>query len=116
MHACRSRRRSPSLAALQQLQARGAASASEVAAADERLLTAQSSLASLKQRTTQRYAATDVQRASAQAADSRASLAAAQHDLSNSLIRAPFAGTVFSLPVQRTTTLPAAKTLCRSPT
>ncbi len=89
------------LAALQQLQTRGAASASEVAAARERLLSAESSLASLEQRTTQRYAPTDVQRASAQAADSRASLAAAQHDLSQSLIRAPFAGTVFSLPVKQ---------------
>ncbi len=90
-----------SLAALQQLQGKGAASASEVAAASERLLTAQSSLSSLNQRATQRYAATDVQRASAQAADSRASLAAAEHDMNNNVVRAPFAGTVFDLPVQR---------------
>ncbi len=90
-----------SLSALQQLQSRGAASASEVAAANERLLTAQSSLDSLSLRSTKRYATTDLQRASAQAADSRASLAAAQHDLNNNLVRAPFAGTVFSLPLQR---------------
>lgn len=90
-----------SLQALQQLQAKGAASSSEVTAARERLETAQSALASATQRTTARYAGTDVQRATAQAADSRASLAAAQHDLGNTLIRSPFAGTVFSLPVQQ---------------
>ncbi len=89
------------LQALQQLQARGAASANEVAAAKERVLTAQSTFASLTQRSTSRYAATDVERASAQAADSHASLAAAKHDLNNNMIRAPFAGTVFSLPVQQ---------------
>ena len=89
-----------SLQALQQLQSRGAASNSEVAAARERLQTAQSTLTSATQRTTARYAATDVQRANAQAADSRASLAAAQHDLATNIVRAPFAGTVFSLPVQ----------------
>ncbi len=90
-----------SLTALQQLQARGAASPNEVTAARERLLTAQSSLTSLTQRSTQRYATTDIQRATAQSADSRASLLAAQHDLDNSLVRAPFAGTVFHLPVRQ---------------
>ena len=90
-----------SVTALQQLQARGAASPAEVSAARERLLSAQSSLTSLNQRSTHRYARTDVDRANAQAADSRASLAAAQHELNNSLVRAPFAGTVFSLPVKQ---------------
>ncbi len=90
-----------SLVSLQQLQARGAASANEVAAARERLQSAQAALASATQRSTARYAATDVQRASAQASDSRASLAAAEHDLGNSVVRSPFSGTVYSLPVQQ---------------
>lgn len=89
------------LTALQQLQAKGAASANEVNAARERVQTAQAALSQATQRTSSRFAATDVQRANAQAADSRASLSAAQHDLASDVIRAPFAGTVFSLPVKQ---------------
>jgi len=88
------------LAALQALQARGAASASEVASAQARLSTAQSSLDSLQQRSTARYAPTDQHRVQAQLADSQASLSAAQQQLSMDVIRAPFAGTVYSLPVK----------------
>ena len=89
------------LLSLQQLQSKGAASPNEVAAARERLQTAQSTLASTQQRTTGRYASTDVERAAAQAADSRASLIAAQHDLNSNIVRAPFAGTVYAMPVQQ---------------
>lgn len=85
---------------LKTLQARGAASASEVTAAQERLATAQSSLQSVQQRSTNRYAATDQQRVQAQVADSRAALAAAQDSLAKSVVRAPFAGTVYSLPIK----------------
>jgi HlyD family secretion protein len=88
------------VAALQALQAKGAASASEVASAQSRLASAQSSLDSMQLRTTQRYSATDKERVQAQLADSRASLSAAQQTLSNAIVRAPFAGTVFSLPVR----------------
>ncbi len=86
--------------ALQNLQAKGAASASEVAAAQQRLATAQSNLDSVQQRSTARYAPTDRERVQAQLADSRANLAAAQQTLANDLVRAPFAGTVYSLPVR----------------
>ncbi len=89
-----------SVAALQQLQARGAASASELAAANSRVATAQASLAVAQQKATSRYDATDQQRVQAQLADSRATLAAAQQQLAKDVIRAPFAGTVFSLPVR----------------
>ena len=88
------------LAALQALQARGAASASEVASAQSRLSTSQSSLDSLQQRSTARYAPTDQRRVQAQLADSQASLSAAQQQLSMDVVRAPFAGTVYSLPVK----------------
>jgi len=88
-----------SLDALQALQTRGAASASEVASAQSRLQSAQSSLASLQQRSTSRYSTTDEKRAQAQLNDSRAALSAAQQQYSNQVIRAPFSGTVYSLPV-----------------
>ena len=88
------------LTALQNLQAKGAASANEVAGAQQRLASAQSSLDSLQQRSTARYAPTDRERVGAQLADSRANLAAAQHTLANEVVRAPFAGTVYSLPVR----------------
>lgn len=88
------------LATLQALQSKGAASTSEVTAAQERLATAQSSLQSVQQRSTNRYAATDQQRVQAQVADSRAALTAAQDSLAKSVIRAPFAGTIYSLPIK----------------
>ncbi|SEB36989.1 efflux RND transporter periplasmic adaptor subunit [Terriglobus roseus] len=88
------------LAALQALQAKGAASANEVAAAQARLASNQSSLDSLQQRSTGRYSSTDKQRVNAQLSDSQASLNAAQQSLAQSVVRAPFAGTVYSLPVK----------------
>ncbi len=99
------------LTALQNLQAKGAASANEVAAAQQRLASAQSSLDSLQQRSTARYAPTDRQRVQAQLADSRANLAAAQHTLSTEIVRAPFAGTVYSLPVKQFDFVPSGDEL-----
>ncbi len=89
------------LSALQALQSKGAAAANEVAAAQERLATAQNSLQSVQQRSNARYAATDKQRVQAQLADSHATLAAAQQSLSQSIVRAPFAGTVYDIPVKQ---------------
>ncbi len=89
------------LAALQALQAKGAASANEVAGAQERFAAAQTSLQSVQQRSTARYAPTDRQRVQAQLADSHATLAAAEQSLSQSIVRAPFGGTVYSLPVKQ---------------
>ena len=88
------------LSALQALQARGAASSGEVSSAQARVVSAQSSLESLQQRSTARYSGTDKQRVQAQLNDSKASLSAAADSLSKDVIRAPFAGTIFSLPVK----------------
>ncbi|RZU43511.1 efflux RND transporter periplasmic adaptor subunit [Edaphobacter modestus] len=88
-----------SLAALRQLQQKGAASASEVAAAEQRLQTANASLQSVQQRQTQRYSATDRSKVTAQLNDARASVAAAQNTYGNANIRSPLAGTVYSIPV-----------------
>jgi HlyD family secretion protein len=99
------------LAALQALQQKGAASASEVASAEQRLLTAESSVKGLQTRTTQRYSTTDRARAEAQLADARAALAAAQAAYANDNIRAPFAGTVYSIPVSNYDFVPAGENL-----
>jgi HlyD family secretion protein len=90
-----------SLATLQQLQQHGSASANEVAQAQQRLLTDQSNLASVQQRSTAttRYGASDLNRSAAQVADARAQLAAAQSNYASNNIRAPFAGTVYAIPV-----------------
>jgi HlyD family secretion protein len=88
-----------SLAALQQLQQKGAASASEVAAAQQRLQTATTTLKNLQQRQTDRYSATDRSKVQAQVNDARAAVAAAQSTYSNANIRTPISGTVYSIPV-----------------
>jgi len=99
------------LAALKALQQKGAASASEVASAEQRLLTAESSTKGLQTRTTQRYSTTDRARAEAQLGDARAALAAAQAAYANDNIRAPFAGTVYSIPVSNYDFVPAGENL-----
>jgi len=102
---------SKDLAALQALQQKGAASASEVASAEQRLLTAESSVKGVQTRSTQRYSATDRSRVQAQLADARATLAAAQAAYANDNIRAPFAGTVYSIPVSNYDFVPAGENL-----
>jgi len=80
----------------------GSASANEVAAAQERLTTDNASLEVLQQRQTQRYDAGDVARAKAAFQDAQAGYAAATTVVNQANVRAPFAGTVYSLPVSRT--------------
>jgi HlyD family secretion protein len=99
------------LAALQQLQQKGAASAGEVASAQQRLDVANSTLASVQQRQTQRYSATDKSKVQAQLNDARASVAAAESSYAGVSIRAPFAGTVYSIPVSQYDFVPAGEDL-----
>ena len=99
------------LVALQQLQQKGAASAGEVAAAQERLDAANSSLANVQQRQTQRYSATDKSRVQAQLSDARAAVAAAESSYAGVVIRAPFGGTVYSIPVSTYDFVPAGEDL-----
>lgn len=87
------------LAALKQLQQKGAASASEVASAEQRLQAANASLDVLKTRTTQRYGTSDLARAQAQVEEAKAAVAAAQSAYAAVNIRSPLAGTVYSIPV-----------------
>jgi HlyD family secretion protein len=90
------------LSTLQQLQTRGAASPSEVESAQQTLAAAKLSLQGLQQRKTGRYANADLEHAKAALADAQASYRAAQTIIAESNVRAPFAGTVYSLPVSQT--------------
>ena len=89
------------LAALEKLQSTGAASASEVAAAQQRVSVDQDSLAALQTRQQNRYAPTDLARAQAAVSDAQANLAAARSVLDQTNLRAPIDGTVYSISVGR---------------
>ncbi len=88
-----------SLTSLRQLQQKGAASLGEVAAAEQRLATANASLENVQRRQTDRYSQTDRSKVQAQLNDARASVAAAKNTYGNANIRSPLNGTVYSIPV-----------------
>jgi HlyD family secretion protein len=85
------------LAATQQLQQNGAASAGEVAAAQQRLLTAQNALSAVQQRKSSRYTPLDHAHAESVLAEAQANYAAALANMQNVEVRAPFDGTVYSV-------------------
>src|SRR5271156_248197 len=87
--------------ALKKLQLTGAASASEVKAAEQRLATANASLQLLQQKKTERYDAGDLARSKAAFDEAQASYAAAQSLWNQATVRAPFSGTVYSIPVSK---------------
>jgi HlyD family secretion protein len=89
------------LAALKQLQQKGAASAGEVASAQSRLDTASNTLDGLQARTTGRFSGTELARAKQQLADADAQQAAANASFNAVNIRSPIAGTVYSVPVSQ---------------
>jgi HlyD family secretion protein len=99
------------LAALKQLEQKGAASASEVAAAEQRLQAADNSVQGVQMRTTQRYSPADKARVEAQVADAGAARTAAQSSYAAYNIRSPLAGTVYSIPVSTYDFVPAGETL-----
>jgi HlyD family secretion protein len=90
------------LDALQSLQASGAASPNEISAARNRLAATASVLQVLQQRQTDRYGADELAHSKATLADAQAADAAAEDALHRAVVHAPFAGTVYSLPVSRT--------------
>jgi len=87
------------LDALQKLQAQGAASANEVAAAQHRVDGAHAKIAGLQSQKTSHYNSSDLAAQRALVAQAQAEVAAAQSALAGVNIRAPFAGTIYSLPV-----------------
>jgi len=90
------------LDALQKLQSSGAASLSEVNAAQTRLAAANSSIQVLQQRQTARYSTDDITHSKASLDDAQAAYDAALDAMHHAVVYAPFAGTVYSLPVSRT--------------
>jgi HlyD family secretion protein len=99
------------LEALRKLQQKGAASAAEVATAEQRLLTANSTLQNLQQRSTQRYSSAERARAQAQLADAQATVKAANANYAAVNIRTPLSGTVYSIPVSEYDFVPAGEDL-----
>jgi len=85
------------LEALTKLSATGAASASEVAAAQSRLDTAAAAAQAAELSATNRYSASEVSRAQSALADAETALAAAKDVESRTSYRAPIAGTVYSV-------------------
>ena len=90
------------LAALEKLQATGAASASEVNAARERLQTAETSLKASEESANDRYSPPEVARAQAALAEAEANLAAAREVVAQTVIHATVAGTVYGVDGART--------------
>lgn len=90
------------LDALIKLNATGAASPSEVAAARQRLATANMALEASQTTSRGRYSPAEVARARAALEDAQANLAAAQQIEAQTAVHAPATGTVYSLNVNRT--------------
>jgi HlyD family secretion protein len=87
--------------ALTKLQATGAASASEVASARQRLETADANLLALKQSANSRYSPAEIERARAALTSAQASLAMERQLVAQTVIHAPVAGTVYSIDAER---------------
>ncbi len=100
-----------SLAALTRLKAAGAASDSEVAAALERLRVAEVNLKALDQSAEHRYSSAEVASARAALADAQSHLAVARSVVAETAVRAPAAGSVYTLDVARTEYVEAGKQL-----
>ena len=89
------------LDAIQKLAAKGAAAPSEVVQAQTRLEIAQASLHSLEEQKKKPFAPVELTRAQSTVEEAEAARAAANQVIEQSNVHAPFAGTVFSLPVTR---------------
>lgn len=100
-----------SLSALEKLQAQGAASANEVAQAQHQLTSAKAKLSELQASKGARYSSGDLGSLRAQVAESQAAVDAAKSAYAGVDIHAPFAGTVYGLPVKQYQFVPAGETL-----
>jgi HlyD family secretion protein len=90
------------LDALIKLNATGAASQSEVASARQQLETAQANLRASEQSSRSRYSAAELARAQAALADAKANAAAARAVVDKTIVRAPVAGTIYTLDARPT--------------
>lgn len=89
------------LEALKRLQAKGAASAGEVKNAQDQLDHADADLKYLQQKRSDRYSQPEVAQVQAKKTQAQAAYNAAEDVLSQLDIRAPFDGTVYTLPVKQ---------------
>ena len=94
-------------AALQQLYTKGAASQSEVAAAQQRLRATELTLQNAQVHNTDRFGAGDLVNARARVTDAQANLLAAKAALADVDMRAPQNGTVYSIPISESDYVPA---------
>jgi len=99
------------VAALKRLQAAGAASQSEVNAAEQRLATAEAMLGAQQQTASQRYSTAEVERARAAVADAQAARTAAQEMLAQTALKARIDGTVYAVHVRKGDYAEEGKTL-----
>ncbi len=88
------------LQATKRLQQSGAASPAEVQEAQNRLTKAEAQVQMLQSRQTGRFSSQDLAKVQAAADQARAAYEAADELLKNANVRAPFAGTVYQLPVK----------------
>jgi HlyD family secretion protein len=88
------------LQAIQKLRQNGAASPAEVEAAQNRQKKAEADVQLLQAKLNGRFSSPEVAKVEASAAEARAAYAAAQELLHHSNVTAPFAGTVYQLPVK----------------
>ena len=94
-------------AALQQLFGKGAASQSEITAAQQRLRATELTLQTAQGRNTDRFGSGDLVNARARVADAQANLVAAKDALADVDMHAPQSGTVYSVPVSESDYVPA---------
>jgi HlyD family secretion protein len=99
------------LEALTKLHATGAASPSEVAAAQQQVDSAEATLHAAQQSSQERYSSSEIERAQSALADSQANAAAARDVLSKMTYRAPIAGTVYAVDARPTEFTDAGKVL-----
>lgn len=88
------------LQAIQKLRQNGAASPAEVEAAENRVKKAEADVQLLQSKVSGRFSSPEVAKVEAAAAEARAAYAAAEELLHHSNVTAPFAGTVYQLPVK----------------
>jgi HlyD family secretion protein len=87
--------------AMTRLQQSGAASPGEVRAAQNQLAAAEAQVKLLESKQTERYSRPEVSRVQAEQSQAESAYQAAEHVLSQLVIRAPFDGVVYSLPVRQ---------------
>ncbi len=99
------------LKAVQDLQRSGAAAPAEVQAAQNRLQKAEADEQLLEAKQKGRYSSPEVLKVEANAEQARAAYTAAQVLIKNTNIRAPFAGTVYQIPVKQGSYVPGGELL-----